>query len=218
MKARDTLAVHTSTMSGAQDAAIQAAETLQSAHIAHSPDVEHDINPSTAASAKEPVRLNRSLSIDSVPDADEDEIPLSLLRPTPRRSQMPPLPDLRFEQSYLASIKDTDDWKVIAYITMKDQVHGNVWYLCCSQANVHVQVVMPLVQGIAWTLIVSGWRHWNGAAKFGGQTVGARIRRWWWGVNNWTIPKHGRSTLRDTKLAESAREFYETEFANAGAD
>lgn len=35
---------------------------------------------------------------------------------------MPPLPDLRFEQSYLASIKDAKDWKVVSYITIRDQV------------------------------------------------------------------------------------------------
>jgi len=66
---------------------------------------------------------------------------------------------------------------------------------------------MPLVQGAAWTLIVAGWRFWNSGTKFTGQTVGAKIRRWWWGVNNWSIPAHS-SKLRDTKLAESAREFY----------
>lgn len=42
------------------------------------------------------------------------------------------------------------------------------------------QVFMPLVQGVAWSLIVAGWRHWNKAAQFSGQSVGARIRRWWW--------------------------------------
>lgn len=47
---------------------------------------------------------------------------------------------------------------------------------------------MPLVQGMGWTLIVAAWRHVNTAPKFAGQTVGAKIRRWWWGVNNWHIP------------------------------
>lgn len=108
--------------SGVQDAAIQAAETIQTAHIQDSPTIEHDMNPSTAASAKEPVRLNRSPSIDSVPDVESDEVPIDILKPTPRRPQMPPLPDLRFEQSYLASIKDAKDWKVVSYITIRDQV------------------------------------------------------------------------------------------------
>ena len=110
------------TMASIQDAGIQAAETLQTAHINPSPSIEHDVNPSTAASEKEPVRMDRSPSEDILSDIDEDEVPLSILRPAPRKPQMPPLPDLRFEQSYLASIKDAKDWKVVTYITMRDQV------------------------------------------------------------------------------------------------
>lgn len=109
-------------MSGIQDAGIQMAETLQTAHIIHSPSIEHDMNPSTAASEKEPVRLDREPSEDILSDIDEDEVPLSILRPAPRKPQMPPLPDLRFEQSYLASIKDAKDWRMVTYITMRDQV------------------------------------------------------------------------------------------------
>ena len=109
-------------MATLQDAGIQAAETLQTAHINPSPSIEHDVNPSTAASEKEPVRMERSPSEDILSDIDEDEVPLSILRPAPRKPQMPPLPDLRFEQSYLASIKDAKDWKVVTYITMRDQV------------------------------------------------------------------------------------------------
>jgi hypothetical protein len=39
-----------------------------------------------------------------------------------------------------------------------------------------------------WTLILSGWRHVNRSSKFSGRGVGARLRRWWWGVNKWQIP------------------------------
>ncbi|KAM0711218.1 hypothetical protein Q7P35_001957 [Cladosporium inversicolor] len=158
-------------MANIQDTGIQMAETLQTAHINPSPSIEHDVNPSTAASEKEPVRLDRSPSEDILSDIDEDEVPLSILRPAPRKPQMPPLPDLRFEQSYLASIKDARDWKVVTYITMRDQIF------------------MPLVQGMAWTLIVSGWRHMNRSSTLKGQSVGAKIRRWWWEVNNWKIPE-----------------------------
>lgn len=78
---------------------------------------------------------------------------------------------------------------------------------------------MPLVQGAVWTLAVSGWRFWNRGAKFSGQSVGAKIRRWWWDVNNWKIPEGGlKGTLRDQKLAEQAKDFYQTEFSSAGAD
>ena len=58
-------------------------------------------------------------------------------------------------------------------------------------------------QGVVWTLILSGWRHWNSSAKFSGKSVGAKVRRWWWGVNNWKIPE---TKLRDTKLAKNVSE------------
>lgn len=62
---------------------------------------------------------------------------------------------------------------------------------------------MCFAQGVVWTLILSGWRHWNRSAKFSGQTVGAKIRRWWWGVNNWKIPE---TKLKNTKLAKNVSE------------
>ena len=108
-----------------QDAAIQLAETIQTAHVREEPSIDHDVNPSTAASQRQPVRFDGLPSEDDLSDADEveeDEIPVSLLRPTPRRPQMPPLPDLRFEQSYLASIKEAKDWRVVTFITVRDQV------------------------------------------------------------------------------------------------
>jgi hypothetical protein len=64
---------------------------------------------------------------------------------------------------------------------------------------------MCFAQGVVWTLILSGWRHWNRSAKFSGQSVGAKVRRWWWGVNNWKIPD-AKSKLKDTKLAKNVSE------------
>lgn len=81
----------------------------------------------------------------------------------------------------------------------------------------HIQILMPLVQGAAWSLLVAGWRHWNKAAKFSGQSVGSRIRKWWWGVNNWKLPNESKGTLQDRKLAEGAADFYKGA-ANAGSD
>lgn len=52
---------------------------------------------------------------------------------------------------------------------------------------------MPLVQGIGWNLVVFGWRFWNRGTKFGGRTVGSKVRRWWWGVNNWELPKEAKT-------------------------
>lgn len=109
-------------MSGLQDAAIQVAETLQTAHIKKNPSLEHDRAPSTAADKKEPVQLDHDPIDDVISNVDEDEIPISILKPEPRKPQMPPLPDLRFEQSYLASIKDANNWHAVTYITIRDQV------------------------------------------------------------------------------------------------
>jgi len=99
------------------DLPLEIASTIQSASLNRNPDVRHDLNPSTAASAKEPVTLHE----DAASDLD-DEIPISALRPMPRRQTMPPLPDLRFEQSYLKSIEKADGWLGVGYITIRDQV------------------------------------------------------------------------------------------------
>lgn len=109
------------------DTILQLAETIQTASINRHPDPARDINPSTSASNKQPVEFSHASrhDSDSLSDVDEDEIPLSALRPVPRRSQLPPLPDLRFEQSYLSSIQHAESWQRVAYITFRDQVcHG----------------------------------------------------------------------------------------------
>ncbi|KAK4545273.1 hypothetical protein LTR36_003453 [Oleoguttula mirabilis] len=183
-------------MPGLQDAAIQMAETIQTAHVNRSPSIKHDLAPSTAADTKQRVELDDDL--DATSDVDEDEIPVSLLRPAPRGPQMPPLPDLRFEQSYLASIKDAKGWQGVTFITIRDQIF------------------MPLVQGMAWTLIVSGWGFFNRGTQFSGQTVGAKIRRWWWGVNNWKVPDNAKGTLRDERTAEKVKDYFTTRLASAG--
>ncbi|KAF8463638.1 hypothetical protein BDZ91DRAFT_731333 [Kalaharituber pfeilii] len=78
----------------------------------------------------------------------------------------------RTSDSYLASISaaEGDPWKV-AMITIRDQV------------------VFPLAQGMLFSLGMAGWRAWNVRARFMGRGLGARIRRWWWGVNSWPIPE-----------------------------
>ncbi|KAF3482427.1 uncharacterized protein GIQ15_05186 [Arthroderma uncinatum] len=39
----------------------------------------------------------------------------------PRRAPLPPIPDLRFHQSYLASIRAANSWQHVAWITLRDQ-------------------------------------------------------------------------------------------------
>jgi hypothetical protein len=148
------------------------ASTIQSASINRHPSPAHDANPSTTASTKEPVYVStRRPSTQS--SVDTDVVPLSAIRPAPRTSTLPPLPDLRFEQSYLKSLEGAQGWIGIGWITTRDQI------------------LLPLVQGLLWTLILSGWRHWNRRSKLSGNSAGARVRRWWWNVNNWDLPgKH----------------------------
>ncbi|OAL44376.1 DUF1770-domain-containing protein [Pyrenochaeta sp. DS3sAY3a] len=182
------------------------ASTIQAASIRRHPSPRHDLNPSTSVSEKQPVRLEEHPDPDSASIVGEDEIPISVLRPVPRRNTMPPLPDLRFEQSYLKSIERAESWKGVLWITLRDQV------------------IMCFAQGVLWTLVLNGWRHWNRSAKFSGQGVGARIRRWWWGVNNWSIPK-SKSRLRNSRLTKNVSEvsatflnYYEAEFSSAAQD
>lgn len=121
------------------DLPMEIASTLQSASLKRDPSPSHDLNPSTTASEKIPVKVSHpkpsseaSYGYDTysaLDDADEidseDEIPEYVLRPAPRRHSFPPLPDLRFEQSYLASIKGLEEegrWGRIAWITIRDQV------------------------------------------------------------------------------------------------
>ncbi|KAL2052792.1 hypothetical protein ABVK25_007033 [Lepraria finkii] len=170
------------------------ASTIQSASIKHYPDPAHDLNPSTAASEKRPVSPTSSIS------SSEASIPEYVLKPIPRRSNLPPLPDLRFEQSYLASLEGAETYWRIAWITGRDQM------------------LLPLVQGMLWTLALSGWRYWNKGAAFSGQSFGARVRKWWWGVNNWDIPPQNGTGMKDKKFAEHVGDYYSTQFGSGARD
>lgn len=188
--------------------ATELASIVQSAHIQHEPSIEHDLNPSTAASEKVPADLITPGPDDDGIDDDElsdtsshtsstSTIPSDILRPRPRTSpgrHHLPLPDLRFEQTYLASLKNADtNWKVI-YITVRDQV------------------LLPLVQGVGYHMLISGWRYWNRGSQFTGQTLGARVRKWWWGVNGWKIPDDSA-----TKAGE-VKDFYVGKFGSSMGD
>ncbi|KAL2263663.1 hypothetical protein VTK26DRAFT_5694 [Humicola hyalothermophila] len=189
---------------------LQLAETVQTAHLQPEPSPQHDLNPSTAASKREPVRLEPArpddVDIDlydydeqqqqqrrrhqqqkqqqqqqhhytdeedvEETDEDDDDLYPSRVKPRSRRSfhHLPPIPDLRFEQSYLWSIRNADSWWKIVWITVRDQV------------------MMPFVQGIVYNLAICGWQRWNRNARIHGSSIGARLRRWWYRVNKWAIP------------------------------
>ncbi|KAI9845877.1 MAG: hypothetical protein M1838_001507 [Thelocarpon superellum] len=177
------------------NAAMNIAEAIQTASINRAPSPRHDLNPSTAASAKEPVTVSAP-PVDS--DLDDDEIPDSVIQPQARKANLPPLPDLRFEQSYLASISKAETKTQVMWITVRDQV------------------ILPLVQGTMWTLILHGWRFWNKSASYSGRTIGSRIRLWWYGVNNWDIPK-AKPPPR-LRLANDIGEYYTGIFGSSGVD
>lgn len=195
-----------------EDASIanEIASTLLTGHVNRHPDPAYDINPSTAASKKTPAQFrpqsgHRHAS-DSTSSSSErgSEIPLSVLERPPRRNNLPPLPDLRFEQSYLARIKpfyepedgSAPNWLMVAWVTVLDQA------------------IVPLSQGVVWNLLLHGWRAWNVASKFHGQSVGARVRRWWWQTNNWAIPP----PPKEKEMADRAQEFFVNEFGTAMPD
>jgi len=105
---------------------LEIAETIQTAHINRSPSPAHDINPSTAASQRYPVSIHARPRRDdfdaSLDDEDEEDIPFSTIKPRRRSANLPPMPDLRFEQSYLNSISKAETWGAVAWITARDQV------------------------------------------------------------------------------------------------
>lgn len=116
---------------------LQIAETIQTASIKRSPSPRHDLNPSTTASQKQPVKLTSPPSESSLDkyaydgidddEAEDEDIPYSVLNPVPRRNDFGPLPDLRFEQSYLASIAGAETWSRVLFITVRDQVRTSTY-------------------------------------------------------------------------------------------
>jgi hypothetical protein len=64
-----------------------------------------------------------------------------------------------------------------------------------------VKVLLPLIQGMVWSLALHGWRYWNRSAQLSGNTVGAKIRRWWYKTNNWKLPESLKNIGGDKKLA-----------------
>ncbi|KAJ2899105.1 DUF1770-domain-containing protein [Zalerion maritima] len=147
---------------------LQVAETVQTASINRNPSANHDVNPSTAAARKIPANVVS----EKYPGSDFEGSEYGVVKPRPRPSHMAyPLPDLRFEQSYLKSIEKADTWGKVAWVTFKDMM------------------LMPFLQGVVYNIALCGFKHWNKRARVSGNTIGARVRRWWYGVNNWPIRK-----------------------------
>lgn len=201
--------------------ATELASIVQSAHIQHDPDPDRDIAPSTAADKRIPADIVSSdelhdflddqddnASTHSSSPSDTSTIPSDIIVPRPRRPiagqrQHLPLPDLRFEQTYLASIRNADTTAKVVYITIRDQV------------------LLPLAQGVGYHLIIFGWRHWNRGSQFVGTSLGAKLRRWWWEVNGWKRPAGstmGTNVGAREGFARDAKDFYVGTFGSGLGD
>ncbi|KAK2825674.1 hypothetical protein FQN49_007476 [Arthroderma sp. PD_2] len=109
-------------------------------------------------------------------DSDDASISTGVVNPEraikpgrSRRAPLPPIPDLRFYQSYLASIRAANSWQHVAWITLRDQM------------------LLPLIQGTLWSLALSGWRHWTRGAQASGRATGLTLRQLWWKLTNWKV-------------------------------
>lgn len=72
-----------------------------------------------------------------------------------QKRPLPPIPDLRFEESYLTGIAAANGvWWKILLITVKDQM------------------ILPLLQGLGYNLLLIGWWRWNSRVMWGGKGVG----------------------------------------------
>ncbi|KAL8642065.1 MAG: hypothetical protein Q9228_001202 [Teloschistes exilis] len=137
------------------DPVVDIASAIQSASIKRHPSPAHDLNPSTAASKKQPVSPTTSMS------SDASTIPESVLKPVPRRANLPPLPDMRFEQSYLASLQGAESWWRIAWITGRDQVWHNLLVIAELKGW---DAEMMLFTPHSWVVMIE-WFDWNTACS-----------------------------------------------------
>ncbi|KAH0610030.1 uncharacterized protein H6S33_012576 [Morchella sextelata] len=138
------------------DIAPLAAQTLaQDTHLTSTPSTA----PPTSADSPPKLAVGHDSIDDDDDDGDDDAASISpSLIDEPPASRLPTLPDLRFEQSYLASIAAAEGvWWKIALITLKDQC------------------LMPMLQGVGYNLFVMGFRAWNRGAKFAGAGVGGEF-------------------------------------------
>lgn len=102
------------------DPNIQVAETIQTASLNRNPSPVHDVNLSASTSEKQPAVRTAPSEAPSIPSDIVDAS--RIIRPVSRHRNLPPLPDLRFEQSYLASLRGAETWGRVAWITIRDQV------------------------------------------------------------------------------------------------
>ena len=100
------------------DDMLEVPETIQTAYM-HS---THFRGPDASPLPRRDYRIHRVPSASDVGSIDTDIVPPS--RTAKAQHRRPPIPDLRFEQSYLASISGAETWGKVAWITTRDQVRN----------------------------------------------------------------------------------------------
>lgn len=84
----------------------------------------------------------------------------------PNKPAAPPVPDLRFEESYLRAISAAKgNWWKIAFITARDQIF------------------MPLVQGTIWSFLLLSAATLRTNSSNNGRYFGSGLVRWWQSIN-----------------------------------
>jgi hypothetical protein len=123
--------------------------------------IYEDITAAAAAAAADQKTTHHDIEGEDNDNDDDERVSISSsildYYPSSSRRQrpLPPVPDLRFEQSYLASITPANGvWWKVALITAKDQM------------------LMPLLQGLGFNLVVVGWKSWNRGVRFHGAGLG----------------------------------------------
>jgi hypothetical protein len=168
-----------------EEAAKTLAQTaVQDSHIIRHPSPSRDIAPATSAD-RPPVSIVRdalpSIQFSSsrtnlhqlskhIIAADEeaddaaseislDDTPHPRSAPKRQRPQLPPIPDLRFEQSYLKQL---------------EAAQGSVLWIIII--TIREQVLFPGVQGFLWALGIAGMRTLRARQAENGAGWGAWIR------------------------------------------
>ena len=130
----------------------EAAKSIQDVHINQSPELE-DITPAVDASAHELLNNEVTEPSRSTPSAHH--------RRRHHGPALPPIPDLRFEPSYLAGLtRAQGSWNKAAWLTIRDQV------------------IYPGLQGFGVALATIAFRSLILRQKESGTAWGLYIRDW----------------------------------------
>ncbi|KAI9746510.1 MAG: hypothetical protein M1818_000223 [Claussenomyces sp. TS43310] len=80
-----------------------------------------------------------------------------------------------------------------------------------DEDDIPYDVFLPLAQGTLWGLALHGWRFWNKNAQLNGSSVGARVRRWWYRTNNWSVDLKPNGSASSPEMAARVGDFYKNQ-------